>query len=456
MSGGGEYLEGVRCNPDAAAYCEYLNPIIELYEENADDESRSDTTTYSKEFEGHRNEALVNEIRKLTDGSFRYFEGLYQDFHKYPELAHYERRSSIVLAGELRDSGFEVTEDFAGHGVVAVFYNGEGPTALIRTDMDALPIQEETGLAYQSLRPNVMHACGHDVHMSVFLGAAYALTELADQWQGTLVMIGQPAEETGKGAKAMIDEGLFELFPMPDYALSLHVSSSKPVGTLTHRSGYSLASVDYVDLKMYVHGGHGAMPHATVSPIELAAQFVLGLKTFLKEVNRTDPAVVSVGSFSGGSGHNIIPGVVDLQMTSRSYGEEVRERLKSGILSIAREIAKEAGAPEPKMHYREGVPSLYNEPELVDESVPIFESVVGKNNVFETSPKMFGEDFAFYGFETGIPIFQFGLGSQPEDKTTWQRAHSSKYAPQFEEAFKLGVQAMTGAVIKLQSSEYFQ
>ncbi len=390
-------------------------------------------------------------ISEVVEKNYPHFESIYQGFHKYPELAHKEKETSIKLANELSNLGFRVVQNFAGYGVVAILENGEGPTALIRTELDALPIHEETDVPYQSLINGAMHACGHDVHMTILLGTAKVLTELEDSWSGTIIMIGQPAEETGEGAKAMIDKGLFELFPKPDYALSLHVSASKPVGSLTYKKGYSLANVDYVDVIMKGTGGHGAIPEASINPIELAAQFALKLKSFVSEINKTDRAVVSIGLFQSGTGYNIIPTKTHLQMTSRSYKEDVRLNLEREIHAIAEGIAKDAGAPKPEVDYRRGVPSLYNDPQLVDELIPVFINVVGKDNVFETKPKMFGDDFGYYGYKTNIPIFQFGLGVQDPEEKPWPRAHSPQFAPQFKEAFKIGVMAMAQSVIKLQS-----
>lgn len=396
---------------------------------------------------------LAEKIGQGVDKNYHYYERLYQWFHEYPEIAHNENLTSIALAEELKKMGFEVTENFAGYGLVAILRNGEGPTALVRAEMDALSVQEETGLPYQSLKPGVMHACGHDVHMSVLLGTAHMLTEFKDKWRGTLIFVGQPAEETGEGARAMLDAGLFKVFPKPDYALSVHVSSSKPVGVLSYREGYALANVDYVDVIFTGPGGHGAVPAGIANPIELASRFLLDLNAFVTEVNKSEPAVVSVGSFHGGTEHNIIPKEVRLQMTIRSFKPEVREWLKNGIQRLATDAAAGAGAPGPRVEYMEGVPSLYNDPALVGSLAPIFKMVAGDDNVIESSRSTYGDDFAFYGYETGVPIFQFGLGVQPGDvdSKNWPRAHSPKFAPQFEDAFKLGVQTMVLSIIELQS-----
>jgi hippurate hydrolase len=233
----------------------------------------------------------------------------------------------------------------------------------------------------------------------------------------------------------------------------LHVSGSQPVGALTYKKGYSLANVDYVDVTVYGRGGHGATPHKTIDPIVLASDIVLNLQTLIsREMDPSHSAVVSVGSIHGGTKHNIIPEEVKLQMTVRSHEYEVRQHLKTGIKRIIENMAMSARAPKPKVVYHEGVPSLYNDPDLVEKLIPVFEDVVGKKNVFTTEKEMYGEGFAFYGYKTGIPIFQFGLGSQPKNgKKEWPQPHSSKFAPDFKQAFKIGVETMTKAVIKLQN-----
>lgn len=391
-------------------------------------------------------------VRQILEQKYGYYENLYQNFHRNPELAHQEKETSAIMADELRKLGFDVTTGVGGYGVVGVFKNGSGKTVLIRADMDALPIQEETGLPYQSQNPNAMHACGHDIHMSIFLGTAYVLMEQKDKWKGTLVAVAQPAEEVGEGAKAMIDAGLFKKFPRPDYALAIHVGDSKPAGVLSYHKGYSLANVDYVDIAIFGRGGHGAMPHITIDPIVLASQIVLGLQTLVsREMNPIEPAVVTVGSINGGTKYNIIPEEVKLQITVRSFGDEQRQHLKEGIYRIAEGMAQAARAPKPKIEYREGVDALYNDPNLVDELIPVFEAVAGKENVSESMKEMYGEDFSFYGRGTGVPIFMFWVGSRSKSARSLSEMHTPRYAPDFKGAFMIGATAMAEAVIKLQS-----
>jgi len=391
-------------------------------------------------------------VRQVIEERYAHIEQLYHQLHMNPEVAYNEKDTSALIAGELKSLGFDVTTGVGGYGVVGVLNNGKGPTAMIRTDMDALPIQEETGLSYQSRNPGVMHACGHDVHMGMFMGAAYALTQLKDKWHGTLVMVAQPAEEVGEGARAMLDAGLFKKFPKPDYALAMHVAGLDPVGTIGYHKGYSLANVDYVDITVYGKGGHGAMPHTTVDPIVTASQIVMALQTLVsREQNPIDPAVVTVGSINGGTKYNIIPEEVRMQLTVRSFSDESRAHIKEGIIRIAENIAAAARAPKPKVEYKEGVVSLYNDPKLVDELIPVFEKVVGPKNLSESKKEMYGEDFSYYGYKTGVPIFIFWVGSQPKGKKAGPAMHSPRFIPQFEETFRTGAQAMTEAVLKLQN-----
>lgn len=396
--------------------------------------------------------SFASEVERFLNDRYPHLEKFYQERHQHPELSKQESETSQKLAEELRALGFQVTEKVGGFGVVAVLKNGEGPVGLIRTDMDALPIQEATVLPYKSLVPSIMHACGHDVHMSVFLGTAYLLTQLKGEWRGTLVMIGQPAEEVGAGSRAMIEAGLFKKFPKPDYALALHVMDFLPAGIVGFTKGYALANVDSVDITVYGKGGHGAKPHTTIDPIVLSSQIVLALQTLVsREIDPIQSAVVTVGSIHGGTKHNIIPNEVHLQLTVRSYEESVRQHLKEGTKRIAENLAAMAKAPKPKVEFSEGTPALYNDPRLVDTMGAVFEEVFGKEKVKELPKGMWGEDFSRYGLEGNIPIVMFGLGAQPKDKTKWGTAHSPTFAPDFEPTLKTGVVAMTKAFLKLQS-----
>src|SRR6201988_860954 len=288
----------------------------------------------------------------------------YRNLHAAPELSHREEKTSAFVAGELRKLGFTVTErigkfqneQWVGYGVVAVMKNGPGPTVLVRTELDALPVEEKTGLPYASavktkndagVEVNVMHACGHDMHMTSFLGTAKLLTELKDRWSGTLVMLGQPAEETGDGANAMLRDNLYTTIPKPDFAIALHDKPELETGKVGYTPGYAMASATSIDIKIRGVGGHGSMPEATKDPIVVAAQVVMALQTIVSRENSPlDPAVVTVGSFHGGTRYNIIPDEVTLQLTVRAYKEEVRLKLLAAIERITKGIAQAAGIPE--------------------------------------------------------------------------------------------------------------
>lgn len=280
---------------------------------------------------------------------------LYKSLHSHPELSFQEVETSKRLANMLREEGYEVTENVGGHGVVAIFQNGKGPTLMLRADMDALPVKEETGLPYASevttsLNGNpvhVMHACGHDIHMSVMIGTAQALMKLKQDWKGTIMLILQPAEERSGGANAMIDDGLFTKFATPDFAIALHANANMPAGTVGICPGYALANVDMVDITVYGQGGHGAYPHTTIDPIVLASRIVLDLQTIVsREISPLEPAVVTVGSFHGGAKGNVIPDEVKLELTLRSYSEEVRNHTIQAIKRITSSLAMSAGLTE--------------------------------------------------------------------------------------------------------------
>jgi amidohydrolase len=419
----------------------------------------ADTPTLTRE---------TDDVRCRAAAEYPALEALYKHLHTHPELSYQEEHSAARMAKELRELGFTVTEKIGGHGVVGVFKNGEGPTVLVRTDMDALPVIEKTGVPYSSKvltrdkdgnEVGVMHACGHDVHMTCWVGTARVLTSLKDHWKGTLVFIGQPAEEVGAGARMMLEDGLFKNFPRPDYALALHCDSFRPHGTITFTEGLALANVDSVDVLVKGKGGHGSAPHTTIDPIVLAARIVLDLQTLVsRETNPTDPAVVTVGSIHGGSKHNIIPNEVKLQITVRSTKDSVRKHLLDGIKRIAIAAAAGARAPEPivTVHPEEFTPALLNEPKLTRRIIAVFREVLGEQNVAERPPVMGGEDFSRYG-RAGVPIFLYFLGTQaPEKVAAAERdgrslpsLHSDSFAPVPEPTIKTGVLTMSLAVLNL-------
>src|SRR5262245_1724199 len=319
---------------------------------------------------------LTAAVKERLDADYSDLEALHNHLHANRALSLRELKTAERMAKELKALGFEVTTKFGGTGVVAVLKNGKGPTVLVRTDMDALPVTENTGLSYASkvrvrdkndLEVGVMHACGHDVHMTCWVGTAKVLAALKDKWKGTLLFIAQPAEEIGTGARLMLEAGLYKKFGKPDYCLALHCDASRPHGTVGYTEGLAMANVDSVDVTVKGKGGHGATPHLTVDPIVLAAKIILELQTLVsREIDPIDPAVVTVGSIHGGTKHNIIPAEVKMQITVRSTKDKVRKHLLDGIKRIAEACAKGANAPAPvvKVDTTEFTPALYNDPAL--------------------------------------------------------------------------------------------
>jgi hippurate hydrolase len=420
--------------------------------------------------------AAPSDLRTGIDKEYGALENLYRELHAHPELSLHEKETAARLTQQLRTSGFEVTEQVGGHGFVAVLRNGTGPTVLVRTDLDALPVKEDTGLAYASQVTtrddagkdvNVMHACGHDVHMTVFVGTARLLAAQRAQWHGTLVFVGQPAEERGVGARAMIQDGLFKRFPKPDYALALHVNAEIPAGTVGVTEGFFMANVDSVDILIRGVGGHGAFPHTTKDPIVIAAQTILALQTIVsREVNPVDSAVITVGSIHAGTKHNIIPSEAKLQLTVRSFSDGVRAHLLEAIRRVARGTASAAGVPEDLLPtvsvVNESTPAAYNNPELTHRLANRFREALGSDQVLVRQPVMGGEDFGLFGrTEDRIPICMFWLGAvdparmraATEKGEGLPSLHSAFFAPQAEPTLKTGVLAMTSAVLDLLGNE---
>ncbi len=413
------------------------------------------------------------EITDRVQDNYQYLKQLYFHLHGNPEISLQEEQTSKRLAEELKKLGFEVTQNVGGYGVVGVLRNGAGPTVMFRTDMDALPVKEETGVDYASeattiddngKQVSVMHACGHDIHMTVWTGTARVLAEMKDKWSGTLVAIAQPAEELGTGAKAMLADGLYSRFPRPDYAFALHCDAGLPAGQIGYREGYAMANVDSVDITVRGYGGHGAYPHRTKDPVVIAAQTVVALQTIVsREVPPVEPAVITVGSIHGGTKHNIIPNEVKLQLTVRSYSDEVRELLLKSIKRISEGIAKAAGVPDelkPIVSVRdEFTPSTFNSPELVDRTTVVMRRLLGDTNIHRLEQKTWGEDFSRYGrVDPKVPIFMFTLGTVPKDQYLASKRpgarplhslHSSQYVPDYEPTIKTGVRIMTASVLNI-------
>jgi amidohydrolase len=414
----------------------------------------------------------LKEANAYTDKNYQSLEKLYKQLHQNPELSLHEEKTAQVMASELKSLGFEVMEKMGAHGVVGILKNGKGPTVLIRTDMDALPLEEKTGLPYASTAKginaagnevNVMHACGHDIHMTVFVGTARALVHAKNQWKGTLVMVAQSAEETGFGADLMFKAGLYDKIPTPDYAIALHDNSFLPAGTIGYREGAFMASVDMMDITVFGKGGHGAAPHTTIDPVVLSSQMVLAFQTIVsRTINPIEPAVVTVGSIHGGTVHNIIPDQVKMQLTLRSYSEEVRNTTIASIRRISKNLALAAGLPEDKMpviSIRDPqTPATVNDPALTKRLVGVFRKNFGEEKVVEMPPNMVGEDFSRFGMQDKkVPICMFWLGAvDPAKVKEAEKAgealpslHSPFFAPLPEPTIKTGVKAMSAAALEL-------
>jgi amidohydrolase len=397
---------------------------------------------------------------------------LYRWFHTHPELSFNERETSKRFADELRAAGFAVTENVGGYGVVAVLKNGAGPTVLFRTDLDALPVKEQTGLPYASNvttkddsgnEVSVMHACGHDVHMTSIIGTARTMAERKDKWHGTLVLIGQPAEERLGGAVKMLNAGLFSNFPKPDYCLALHVAANMPAGAFGFTEGPATANIDSIDIVVRGVGGHGAWPHKTKDPIVLAAEIVLALQTIVsRETDPTEPAVVTIGSIHGGAKRNVISDRVTMQLTLRSYSPEVRTNLIASIRRKCDGLGRAAGLPDDLLpivtETGEAGPAIYNDPQLTQRIARTLKGKFGDSNVIPEKPVMGSEDFSEFGRTADkIPICMFWLGAVSQEKfdaslkggRQLPSLHSGLFAPDAERAIEAGLKAETAACMEL-------
>lgn len=415
-------------------------------------------------------------LSEQINQDYPYLESLYKHLHQHPEISFEEKQTAKRIAEELKKLKFEVTTNFGGHGVVGVFENGAGPTVMIRTDLDALPIKEQTGLSYASKKTmkgrdgkqtHTMHACGHDIHMTVFTGTARRLIAAKQDWSGTLVMIGQPAEERSGGAKAMLAEGLFEKFPRPDYNLAIHVSADIPAGKIGTVKGFAMANVESVDILVKGQGGHGAYPHNTKDPIVLASQIIQSLQTIVsRETSPLEPAVVTVGSIHGGSQHNIISNQVKMQLTLRSYSQEVRKNTLDSIRRMTKYLGLAAGLAEDQLPVvtvlDESTPAAYNDPNLTTKVTTLFEELLGEDNIISLEPEMVGEDFGRYGqVEPKIPSLMFRLGTVNQEKYLQAMKyggrlptlHSANFAPDPKPTIQTGVLAMSEAVLLLLRKE---
>ena len=414
---------------------------------------------------------LVRGLNERVDQGVRDWVEFYKTCHAHPELSGHERESAARMATILADAGVTVTRDIGGHGVVGVLANGEGPTLLLRGDMDALPITEETGLPYASSatftqpdgsKVGVMHACGHDMHQAILAGTAQTLVAMKTVWSGTVVFVVQPAEEIGQGARLMIEDGLFERFPKPDACLALHVSHELKTGTVGYTAEWAFANVDSVDITLYGKGGHGAHPHTTVDPIVTASRLVLALQTIVsRRIDPRDTAVVTVGSFHAGAKHNVIPNEVHLQLTVRSYTDEVRKTLLDSIRQLTVDVARSARCPRPPKVVvldADFTPAAYNDPDLTASCAAVFRQLLGDENVIQRRQTMGGEDFGRYARHLKAPGFMFWLGvvdaarytaAQRPDGRPLPSVHSSRFRVEPEPTLRTGVRCMTAAALSM-------
>jgi amidohydrolase len=404
------------------------------------------------------------------DALYPSLEALYIDLHKNPELSLHEEKTAAKMASRLRDLGFEVTEHVGGNGVVGVLRNGEGPTVLVRTDMDALPVREKTGLSYASTgvvksdageSVPVAHACGHDIHMASWIGAATLLAHSRNHWHGTLLFVGQPAEEVLQGAEAMVRDGLFTRFPKPDYALAIHDTSLLPAGQIGVISGPASAASNAVDITFYGKGGHGAAPHLTIDPLLIAARTVVTLQTIVaREVNPFDPAVVTVGTFRAGTKRNVIGDEAKIELTVRSYKPEVQKHLLESIERIAKAEAAAAGAPrEPSVviDAKEASEVVVNDPTMAARLASALRRAIGESRVVPLTPFSSSEDFGIYGRVAGVPSVMLRVGAiEPGEFAAAKAAgktlpgpHSPLFAPDREPTIRTGVAAFTVSVQEL-------
>ena len=419
--------------------------------------------------------------QSIADAQLPSLLTIYKDVHSHPELSGQEERTAALVAKELKAVGCEVTEHFGtyddpklkAYGVIGVMKNGDGPIVLVRTDLDALPLQEQTGVPYASkvtaknVEGNdvpVMHACGHDVHIAAFIGTARALAKLKDQWHGTIVFVGQPAEETGNGARALLKAGLYDRFGKPAFALGFHDKADVQAGHIGVTEGYTSANVDSIDVMVRGVGGHGAYPHKIKDPIVLAAEIINAWQTIVsRENNPLDPIVVTVGSIHGGTKRNIIPDEVKMHLTVRTYKKEVRDKALAAIERIAKQMAAAAGVPPERapivtVRKDEVCPAMYNDPELTKRLVAVWKKALGDANVELVDPTMGGEDFSEYGMpDRSIPSVNFHFGAvDPAKFADYKQTgkelpslHSSKFAPLPEPTIRTGIVAMTTAVLEL-------
>ncbi|HEY4899427.1 MAG TPA: amidohydrolase [Terriglobales bacterium] len=423
----------------------------------------------------------AQDLPAFVDSELPQLVSTYKELHQHPELSHQEKLTSALLAADLRKAGFTVTENVGkyedgtqAYGVVAVMKNGTGPTVLVRTDMDALPVEEKTGLPYASTVHSknevgddvgVMHACGHDIHITTMIGVARAIAQMKNQWHGTLILVGQPSEERVDGARAMLNDNLYTRFGKPDYAIALHDDGSLEAGKVSVISGPALAAVNSVDVTMRGVGSHGARPEMSKDPVVLSAEFVMMIQTIVsRQIPPQDPAVVTVGMIRGGAKRNIIPDEVKMGLTIRSFNDDVQKQILADLKRTAEGIAIAGGVPSDRMPVvsvlAESSPVTYNDPRLADRMRAVCVRVLGAGNVVKSRPEMVSEDFGLFGLEGHqIPTVQLRLGAvAPEKVAESQRTgkplpslHSSLFVPLPEPTIRTGVIVMTSVILDLMS-----
>jgi amidohydrolase len=401
------------------------------------------------------------------DAVYPNVEALYLDLHRNPELSFHEEKTAAKISEQLRKLGYDVTTGVGGNGVVGVLKNGDGKVVMLRAELDALPVPEKTGLPYAShvtthddrgVEVPVMHACGHDLHMAIGIGTAALLAQNKDRWHGTFIYVGQPAEERIGGATAMIKDGLFTRFPKPDFAFAVHDSNGLPAGKVGYTPGFSASNADSVNVTIYGIGGHGSAPQETIDPVVIAARTIVSWQTIVsREIDPQDPAVITVGSIHGGTKNNIIPDEVVMQLTVRSYKDEVRKHLLASIERIAMAESEAAGAPKkPLVQHVEGVGAVYNDPPVTSRIAERLKQVMGNDNVVLGRPIMASDDFAEYRFG-GIPSVMLELGAVNPAKYEEAKKngeplpgpHSPYFAPDREPSLKTGIEVEMAAILEL-------
>ena len=414
--------------------------------------------------------ALAQEHDARVDAIYPDIEKLYIDLHRNPELAFHEQRTAATLAGRVRELGYEVTTGVGGTGVVAILKNGSGPVVMLRTELDALPIQEKTGLPFASTATTkndagetvpVAHMCGHDLHMSAWVGTAELMAKNREHWHGTLVLVGQPAEEIISGANAMLKDGLFTRFPKPDYALGMHDESSLPAGVVGFHSGYFRAASTNLDMTVYGKGGHGAYPQNAIDPIVIASRIVLGVQTIVsREKDPAEPGVITVGSFHAGTVWNIIPDQAKLQFTVRSMNPDLQKRLLAGIERVANAEAVAAGAPKmPAIETKSNTDPVYNDPGATQRAVAAARRALGDDRVVEMPAQMGSEDFSQFGL-AGVHAVLLHVGAVDPAKLAEAKktgvpvpgVHSPLWAPEREPTIKAAITAETAILMDLMTA----